>query len=284
VLASLLVSVLLVGMKLTAAKEIVQIIERRKELKANLLLLRIRLEEESLVEWLDDVMHDTKQRSDRILAMKSAPGLIDSTSESVMIQENLSMFALFEGSEGSSAGVSKLKHSATIDRMETKHEPSGCLLGRAEAVYRAAPHDIVAYMLNYDGRHICKSTWNPDVDVRDETVQHVNSHHTIMFARKKGLGIQDRTFLNSIVAQQIAEDPPTFVLIGAPIATHDKITRKDEAKAVRAENRRSFKITEVAPGRSRVEYVCSISLFGFIPQLITNMVVVPGQVREPISA
>jgi hypothetical protein len=40
VLASLLVSVLLVGLKLNAAKDIVQALERRKELVANLLLLQ----------------------------------------------------------------------------------------------------------------------------------------------------------------------------------------------------------------------------------------------------
>jgi hypothetical protein len=102
-----------------------------------------------------------------------------------------------------------------------------------------------------------------------------------MFARKMVPGIRDRTFLNSIVAKQVGEDPPTFVLIGAPIASHDQISQKDEANAVRAENRRSFKITEVAPGRTRVEYVCSINLRGSIPQFVTNMVVVPGQVREP---
>ncbi len=277
--ASLLLSVLLVGIKLTACKELVQIMERRKELKANLSLLRRRLEDADLAEWLEDVSYDMKRRCERIVAMSSAPGRVYNAAESKMIEENLRMFAVFEGSP---TGVSELRHSASIDRAQTKHEhASGCLLGRGEAVYRAAPHDIVAYMLNYDGRHICKSTWNPDVDIRDETVQHVNGHHTIMFARKTLPGIRDRTFLNSIVAKQVAEDPLTFVLIGTPIASHDQISRKDEANAVRAENRRSFKITEVAPGRTRVEYVCSINLKGSIPQFATNMVVTPGQVRVP---
>jgi hypothetical protein len=44
VLASALVSVLLVGLKLNAAKEIYQICERRAELKKNLGLLRWKLE------------------------------------------------------------------------------------------------------------------------------------------------------------------------------------------------------------------------------------------------
>ena len=70
VLASLLISVLLVGFKLNAAKEIVQIIERRKELKSNLLLLTRRLEDEARALWIDDVKSDMKPRKTKIAAME----------------------------------------------------------------------------------------------------------------------------------------------------------------------------------------------------------------------
>ena len=59
VLASLLVSVLLVGIKVTGAKEIVQLIERQKELKANLAMLQIVLEDENKTAWIGDVAHDS---------------------------------------------------------------------------------------------------------------------------------------------------------------------------------------------------------------------------------
>ena len=65
VLASLLVSVTLVGIKLNAAKEIVQTIERRKELLVNLSLLQRGLEAEDKKAWIVDVIHDTKHREDR---------------------------------------------------------------------------------------------------------------------------------------------------------------------------------------------------------------------------
>ena len=56
----MLVSVLLVGIKLTAAKEIVQVIERRKELKANIALLQLKLALEDKLTWIDDAKHDAK--------------------------------------------------------------------------------------------------------------------------------------------------------------------------------------------------------------------------------
>ena len=65
----MLVSVLLVGIKLSAGKELVQVMERRKELKANLSLLRRRLEDVDLGDWLNDVDHDSKQRKDRVFCV-----------------------------------------------------------------------------------------------------------------------------------------------------------------------------------------------------------------------
>jgi hypothetical protein len=101
----------------------------------------------------------------------------------------------------------------------------------------------------------------------------------IIFNRVRALGVSDRTFLNSTVAKQVADDPPTYVLVGLPIAQHDKVTPKDEKGAVRAENCRAFRLTEVATGITKMEYVCSLNLRGSIPQAITNKVSVPGQMH-----
>ena len=73
-----------------------------------------------------------------------------------------------------------------------------------------------------------------------------------------------------MVAKRVADDPPTYVLVGAPIVHHDKITPKDEKGAVRAENCRAFRLTEVAAGITKLEYTCSLNLGGSIPQAITN--------------
>ena len=92
-------------------------------------------------------------------------------------------------------------------------------------------------------------------------------------------GISDRTFLNSIVAKRVEADPPTYLLVGLPIAQHDKIAPKDEKRAVRAENCKAFKLTEVAAGITKLEYTCSLNLRGSIPQAFTNKVSVPGQMN-----
>jgi hypothetical protein len=194
--------------------------------------------------------------------------------ENAMIENGMAMFAVFEAS---SAGVEQLKHSATIDRSETKRdEATGLLLGMAEALIRGAtPQQLVAHSLR-DSRYI-QSTLNPDVDLRNETIQILSAHHTIRFYRFKATGISDRTFLVSAIAKKVARDPVSYVVVVVPIPKYAKITAKDEAKAVRAENRRTFRFTEEAPGLTRVEYCSSLDMKGFIPQSITNRLVIPTQ-------
>jgi hypothetical protein len=121
----------------------------------------------------------------------------------------------------------------------------------------------------------------PTVFIRSEVVEHVNTHQTIIFNRCKATGVSDRTFLNSTVAKRVADDPPTYELVSLPIAQHDKITAKDEKGALRAENGRAFKLTEVGEGITKLEYACSLNLRGSIPQAFTNKVSVPGQNGAP---
>jgi hypothetical protein len=73
------------------------------------------------------------------------------------------------------------------------------------------------------------------------------------------------------------------MVVALPIAQHDKISRNDEKKAVRAENCRAFKLTEVAVGITEMDYTCSLNLRGLIPQAITNKAV-PGQMHGAPAA
>ena len=82
----------------------------------------------------------------------------------------------------------------------------------------------------------------------------------------------------------MADDPPTYMLVGAPIARHDKIRPKDEAGAARAENCRAFRLTEVARGFTKVDYVCSLNLKGSIPQAVVNKLSIPGQMHGAPSS
>ena len=267
---------MLLGFKLSAAKRLVQVNQRRIELKAALVGLEPKLEAEKLAAWLADVDHDAKQREDRIAAMDSVAGRVYNMSEAEVLAKGVDMFALFEAG---SAGAKQLTHSATVMYSETKLDAAtGLLLGRAAAMVRATPQEIVAYCLNCDGRFM-QSTIDPTVFIRSEVVEHVNSHQMIIFNRCKATGLSDRTFLNSTVAKKVADDPPTYMVVGLPIAQHDRITRKDEKGAVRAENCRAFKLTEVAAGITKLEYACSLNLGGSIPQAITNKVSVPGQMH-----
>jgi hypothetical protein len=186
------------------------------------------------------------------------------------------MFAVFEAS---SADATKLKHAELIMYSETKLDAAtGLLFGRAAAMVRATPQEIVAYLLNYDSR-FSSYCFDPAVFVRYELLQNVNAHHAIVFNRVKATGVSDRTFLNSVVAKKVADDPPTYVVVSLPIAQHDKITPKDEKGAVRAEACRAFKLTEVAAGITKLEYTCSLNLRGSIPQAITNKVAAPEQMK-----
>ena len=276
VLASLLISVLLVGIKVTGAKEIVQIIERRKELKANLTMLQTVLEDEGKKAWIYDVAHDRMQRMAMIAEMESPSGLSYSVIENGLLDKGTAIFAAFDSS---SARVTELKHSATIMSSETKLDvATRLLLGRAAVMIRATAQEIATYLLDCDSRHI-QFTADRTVFVRDETLERVNAHHTIIFHRAKAPGISDRTFLTSVVARKVADEPPTYMVVALPIAQHGRISRNDEKRAVRAENCRAWKLTEVAVGITEMDYACSLNLRGSIPQAITNKVCVPGQMH-----
>ena len=206
--------------------------------------------------------------------MSSPSGRVYSTIESHAIDSCLGMLALLAGK----AGNKQLKRVATFTRMETwLDEATNLMLGLAEAEVRASPQEISAFMLDLDSRFFQVQEAADTSLARAEVLQQVNPHHTIGFYRYKTPGISDRTALISTIAKQVAEDPPTFVVAVCPIPSHDKIDRKDEAGAIRLENHRSFRLTEVAPGTTRLEYVCSIDLKGWVPQSFTNAVVIPKQ-------
>ena len=64
---------------------------------------------------------------------------------------------------------------------------------------------------------------------------------------------------------RLTAEPAAYAVVVFPIHSHAQIGPKDEAGAIRAETRRNFMITEVAPGVSHVKYVVSLDLKGWIP-------------------
>jgi hypothetical protein len=77
------------------------------------------------------------------------------------------------------------------------------------------------------------------------------------------------------VAKVIEDDPQTYLWVAVPAPSHAKIGPKDEAKAVRAEVFKCFRLTEVGDARTKLDYVCHLDLRGLVPQIITNQIAVP---------
>ena len=282
VIASLLVSVLIIGLKLGALKELSQTWQRRSELKANLALLTGPREAEELAAWLSDIAHDTAQRQARILSIESASGSIYSEFEKKMIEDGVGKFAVFEGI---SASTTHLALSKSIRRMQTKQDgATGLMLGLVETEIRAPAKAIIAYILNVDGRHFQSSVAANANMKRLESLESINGHHEVVFVRFGLPGIKlHRTFLNSFVAKCVADDPPTYVVAVVPVGQHPKIGPKDEAGAIRAENHRIFRLTEETRDRTKLEYVCALDLRGSIPRIVTNKVAIPAQLMVPQS-
>ena len=274
VVASLLVSVVLLGFKLSALKRLVQVNQRRTELKANLVLLQPQVEAEELDAWLDDVTHDAKQREDRIAEMRLSSSGSYSSMERDAIEKSNAMFGLFERR---SASLIQRKHAATITLSETNQDPvTRQLFGHVKAEIRADSLHLVAFILNDDSRFMRSLDAADAACVRSEVVATVNPHHRVVFTRFKAPGLSDRTFLTSLVSKQVAVDPPTYVVAVTPIPSHENILPKDEVGAVRAELYKSFRCAEVAPGLTELDYFVALDLKGWVPQIITDTIALPG--------
>ena len=251
IVASLLVSLVLLGFKLNAPKRLLQVIQRRKELNQALEVLQPQLESDQLVVFLANLNYDKAQRQERIGKLALASSQVYSTTEMEAIERCLAMSALFERSSGR---VTQLSGSKLLTRLETKYdEATRLLFGRAECVVRAAVQDVLAFYVNIDSRHYAVDLSGDPAVARWDFLEEVNGHHMVSFLRGRAPGVTDRTFLNSIVAKQIAEDPPSFLVAIVPLASHVKINRKDEVGAIRAEVCRSFRLIETSPGLTKLE-------------------------------
>jgi hypothetical protein len=78
-------------------------------------------------------------------------------------------------------------------------------------------------------------------------------HHAVSFFRGKASGLADGTFVMSIIVEKLSNSPCIYVVVVVPASTHHLITSEDEAGAVRAEVRRTYQLTEVGPGVTRLD-------------------------------
>ncbi len=96
-------------------------------------------------------------------------------------------------------------------------------------------------------------------------------------------GNLDRTFLNSIIAQQVAADPPAYLVAVVPIPEHEKIGIKDEANALRAEVSRSFRITAAAPDVTILEQSYSVDIQARGSTIASKMVGIEAQMGDVLN-
>jgi hypothetical protein len=274
VVASLLVSVVLLGFKVSALRRLVQVVQRRTELKAALALLQSKFENEALAAFLDGVKHDKVQRECRTGELALPFERVYTQMEKTALEKGAGMYSVFESN---SEQATQLAHSLSMRSELNYEEATRRMLGHVEALIQSDPQDVVAYILNYDDSCFAKSeeAANPNI-VRFECVAHMNAHHSIGFARQKARGLSDRTFLYSLVASQVAAQPPTHVVVAVPIPSHAKIGEKDEAGAVRGEICKSFRLTELAEGVTKLECSWAVDLKGLVPHTAANTIEAPA--------
>ncbi len=165
VIASLLITVLLIGLKLGSLKEVITVLHRQKELEDNIRLIEEQIEDQALKAWSDDVKYDEEGRDRRIVAMQSS-GILHGEVENKALEQGMAMLSL---RNRGGVAVTKLSHEETLLSKQLEVDPTtGRVIGTAEAIIRGAgPERIAAYMMEFSSR-IIRSREDPEVDVINE--------------------------------------------------------------------------------------------------------------------
>jgi hypothetical protein len=116
-----------------------------------------------------------------------------------------------------------------------------------------------------------------------EILELKNLHHIVVFYERRILpGFANRTFMSSIVWQNLLDAPLTFVLVAAPVERHDKVPPEQEAHAVRADGYRSLRLTRIGDNLTKLEFACSLDLNGrngHFPRKLVNEIAIPATMR-----
>jgi hypothetical protein len=231
-------------------------------------------------QWIADMLYDTIIRRRRIERM--------ATEEQTYTAEEMGLIerctALFDAFDLSSVAAKELKCASTMAFAKTKRdEKTGKLIGRSRAVIRgASPEELVAYAMEYESRHIL-SLLDPHVDIRSEILEIMNEHHIVGYNENHTPGFQNRTFLNSVLWQQLSAEPRIFVLCAVPIGHHFQIAPADEKHALRAETMRFFRFTALRPDVTLFEYASWLDLKGHVPKWVIETVAIPQTMHVPIT-
>jgi hypothetical protein len=227
--------------------------------------------------WLNDARDDGAWRDATVHEMREGEHSY-TPEETALIARGMALLGTFATGKGK---VRSMRRSKTVELAETKHdEKSGLLIGHVEAEVRTSPEQVVAYLMHIDSKYI-RSTLNPELNVRQEVLEVMSPHHTVVFTEKKTAPFHNRTFLNVLLWQKVSDTPLTYVWVTVPIEDHAKISPEDEAHAIRAEATRCVRATQTAAGMTRIEYACSLDLKGHFPSWLTDRLAIPSLMRLP---
>ncbi len=233
--------------------------------------------EKQVQAWLIDVEDDSSSRN-ALIDQICHGNHVYSEDESALIAHGVELLDAFADCKGR---VRSFRRSNSVNDARTKYdEKSGRLIGRVKCLIHASPEKVVAYLMHFDSRHLM-SQWRPETDVRYEILEVQSPHHMIVFMEMKTPPLQNRTWLTAVLWQKVSDDPLTYVLVGVPIERHDKVAAEDEAHAVRAAGIRSFRLTRIADGTTKMTFACSLDLKGKLPQWVTDNVATPALLRTP---
>jgi hypothetical protein len=159
--------------------------------------------------WLNDVEDDAPLRDAMIDAMRQG-GHLYSAEETALITVGAAQFDAFAKRNGK---VRSLKHSETVKTAQIiQNKKTGRLVGEVECRIRASPEEIVAYLMHIESK-IRKSQLSIEV-VRHEILEAKSLHHTVVFSETKaGPGLPNRTVMNALLWQNVADAPLTYIWV-----------------------------------------------------------------------
>jgi hypothetical protein len=228
--------------------------------------------DEKLQVWLKDAQDDGAWRDATVQEMREGEHSY-SPEETALIASGTALLRTFASGKGKAR---PMRPSKTVELAKTKHdEKSGLLIGHVEAEVRTSAEQVVAFLMHFDSKFLRSIEWNPEVDVRREVLEVKSPHHTVVFLEKKTAPFHNRTWLNALLWQKVSDTPLTYVWVTVPIEHHAKISAEDEAQAIRAEASRCIRVTQTAPGVTRIEYACSLDLKGRFPSWLTERLAIP---------
>ncbi len=227
--------------------------------------------------WLNDVEVDCSWRDAMVGEMRQGVHLY-TDEQAASIAKGMSLLGVFASATGK---AQSLRRSKTILIAEAKLDgKSGVVVGHVEAEIRGSAEQIVAYLMHF-GSNYQASYLNPEVDVRDEVLEVLSPHHSVVFVEMKSPALQNRTWLNELLWRKVCDAPLTYVWVTVPIPHHAKVPL--ERDAVRAEVTRCMRLVQMPDGVARISYACSLDWKGHVPQWVTRTIAVPHLLRLPFD-